>query len=403
MSLTTFFAFDPQDSYEIRLEKFSIFIVATSCCIAGSIWAAMYYFFFGLGLTTVLPFLYVMIVGFSLFISHFTKNHYIAVYTQIISIIYITTFIQWSIGGVFDSGFVLAWAFCGPITALVFFSLRKSFIWLFLYLLNIAITVIFDDIFLSHGKIVAQSTKMFFFLMNLSFSSLVVFIFAGYFVSGAISERKKTNKLLLNILPQKIANTLKEQRGIIADQYHEVSVLFADITGFTDYSSQISAKELVTQLNEIFFSFDELAEYYGLEKIKTIGDAYMVVGGLPEPKANHIDSIALMALDMLSEIKKIKKGNGDYFSLRIGIHSGPVVAGVIGKNKFAYDLWGDTVNVASRMESTGERDSIQVSEKVYQLLKSQFSFEKRGRIEIKGKGLMSTYFLKGIIGSSAIL
>ncbi|MDA1098418.1 MAG: adenylate/guanylate cyclase domain-containing protein [Proteobacteria bacterium] len=353
----------------------------------------MYYVVFGFGLVAVLPFSFIVIVGGSLAICHLIRKHKPLVYTQIICIIYITTFIQWSIGGVFDSGFVLAWAFCGPIIALMFFSLKQSTIWLLLYLANIVITVAFDDFFSLHAQQASEGTRNFFFVMNLSVSSLVVFIFASYFVTSAVSEREKANKLLLNILPRKAAQVLKTRAGVIAEQYDDVSVLFADIVNFTPYSSTVSPDQLVTKLNEIFFRFDELTERYGLEKIKTIGDAYMVVGGLPEPKPGHVEHIAALALKMLSTIKEIERDDGIPFSLRIGIHSGPVVAGVIGKSKFAYDLWGETVNIASRMESSGSENSIQVSETVYHALKDKFSFKKREGVEIKGIGAVDTYYL----------
>ena len=393
MNLKQSFAYDPHDSDDIRLEKVTIFLVAASCCLAGMVWTAMYYVVFGFGLIAILPFSFVVIVGGSLAIFHVIRKHHPLVYIQIICIIYITTFIQWSIGGVFDSGFVLAWAFCGPVIALMFFSLKHSLIWLLLYLANIMITLVFDDFFSMHAHQVSETTQIIFFIMNLSVSSLVVFIFASYFVTSAVNEREKANRLLLNILPSKAAQDLKTHGGVIAEQYDDVSVLFADIVDFTRYSSAISPDQLVTKLNEIFSRFDDLTDRYGLEKIKTVGDAYMVVGGLPEPKPGHAETIAALALDMLSTIKEIEKEDGVSFSLRIGIHTGPVVAGVIGKSKFAYDLWGDTVNVASRMESSGTENSIQVSEAVYRVLKEKFRFRKRGVVDIKGIGAMETYYL----------
>ena len=246
------------------------------------------------------------------------------------------------------------------------------------------ITVVFDDFFSMHAHQVSETTQIIVFIMNLSVSSLVVFIFASYFVTSAVNEREKANRLLLNILPSKAAQDLKTHGGVIAEQYDDVSVLFADIVDFTRYSSAISPDQLVTKLNEIFSRFDDLTDRYGLEKIKTVGDAYMVVGGLPEPKPGHAETIAALALDMLSTIKEIEKEDGVSFSLRIGIHTGPVVAGVIGKSKFAYDLWGDTVNVASRMESSGTENSIQVSEAVYRVLKENFGSEKEGSWTSRG-------------------
>ena len=393
MRLLEKFAYNFSDDVEIRQEKVAAVIVAGSCCIAGGIWTLMYYLIFGIGLTAFLPFLFVVIVGVCIIIAHFKKNHLWAVYAQIICIIYITSFIQWSIGGVFDSGFVMAWAFCGPITALMFLSLRQSLFWLFIYLMNIAITVIFNDLFIANGQVVVEGTKVFFFVMNLCVSSLVVFVFAYFFVSSALKEREKANQLLLNILPKSIANKLKNEKGVIANGHDEVSVLFADIVGFTEYSSKNPPVRVVSSLDEIFKTFDELSHKYGLEKIKTIGDAYMVAAGIPEATENHAKSIALFALDMLRALEKLNNKGFEDFSIRIGINSGPVVAGVIGKSKFAYDLWGDTVNVASRMESNGEPGVIQVSKVSYQLLKNDFEFLNKGLRDIKGKGKMETYYL----------
>jgi len=209
-------------------------------------------------------------------------------------------------------------------------------------------------------------------------------------------EQEKSDRLLLNVLPQAIAERLKQDQSIIADTFTEVTVLFADIVGFTQISSQISPPELVSLLNEIFSTFDRLAEKHGLEKIKTIGDAYMVVGGLPMPRSDHAEAIAQMALDMQQAIIDFSHTQNQDVSIRIGINSGPVVAGVIGIKKFIYDLWGDTVNTASRMESHGLPGSIQVTSATYDILQYKYVFESRGAIEVKGKGEMNTYFLTGI-------
>ncbi|KAF3890861.1 MULTISPECIES: adenylate/guanylate cyclase domain-containing protein [Nostocales] len=206
--------------------------------------------------------------------------------------------------------------------------------------------------------------------------------------------QEKSDKLLLNILPETIASKLKHQRTTIADHFHEVTVLFADIVGFTELSSHTSPTELVELLNEIFSKFDKLAEQHGVEKIKTIGDAYMAVAGLPIPRSDHALTMAKMALDMQRTIQQFNQERDLSFRIRIGISTGPVVAGVIGLKKFTYDLWGDTVNTASRMESHGIADCIQVCEASYERLKDKFLLEKRGLISVKGKGKMMTYLLK---------
>jgi len=206
--------------------------------------------------------------------------------------------------------------------------------------------------------------------------------------------QEQSEQLLLNILPEPIAQRLKEYPETIADSYDNVSVLFADLVGFTQFSAQTSATELVRILNLIFSAFDQLAERHGLEKIKTIGDAYMVAAGLPISRPDHAIAIAEMALDMQAEMVRFAQQTGKEFQLRIGINSGPVVAGVIGIKKFIYDLWGDTVNVASRMESQGINGAIQVTAATYELLKDKYLFEERGIISVKGKGEMATYLLK---------
>jgi len=210
-------------------------------------------------------------------------------------------------------------------------------------------------------------------------------------------EQEKSDKLLLNILPKPIADKLKENQDTIAQGFPEVTVLFADLVGFTELASCTYPERLVYWLNEIFSRFDLLAEKYGLEKIKTIGDAYMVVGGLPKPMENHAEAIALMAIDMLEEVAHFSNEHERDFRIRIGINTGPVVAGVIGRKKFIYDLWGDTVNVASRMESHGIPGVIQVTEATYLMLQHKFLFtEREPPIYVKGKGFMKAYFLERV-------
>ncbi|KOR36801.1 hypothetical protein AM228_10460 [Planktothricoides sp. SR001] len=216
------------------------------------------------------------------------------------------------------------------------------------------------------------------------------------------TEKEKSERLLLNILPSPIAERLKEEEQVIADNFPEVTVLFADIAGFTPLSASLPPTKLVQLLNEIFSAFDALVEKHELEKIKTIGDAYMVVGGLPYPDANHAIEIAEMALDMQRVIKDFNQRHQTNLNMRIGINTGPVVAGVIGTKKFIYDLWGDTVNTASRMESHGIVGDIQITDSTYQQLRDNYVIEKRGVIEVKGKGDMTTYLLKQRKMSSVI-
>ncbi len=213
------------------------------------------------------------------------------------------------------------------------------------------------------------------------------------FMQKLQQEQEKSERLLLNVLPKPIADRLKKGENTIADTFPEVTVLFCDLVKFTELSAGISATQLVDWLNDIFYSFDILADLHGLEKIKTIGDAYMLVGGLPMPRLDHAEAVANMAIDMFDAIERLNKQRNSNFMIRVGIHTGPVVAGIIGKTKFSYDLWGDAVNIASRMESQGIPGKIQISERCHNILQDKFIFEKRGAIDIKGRGQMTTYIL----------
>ncbi|MGB3517246.1 MAG: adenylate/guanylate cyclase domain-containing protein, partial [Elainellaceae cyanobacterium] len=215
-------------------------------------------------------------------------------------------------------------------------------------------------------------------------------------------EQEKSERLLLNILPQSIADRLKQNPSnnrisgaAIAEHYDEVTILFADIVGFTQLSSHLPPMELVNLLNSIFSTFDQLAEQLGLEKIKTIGDAYMVAAGLPNPRSDHAEAIADMALEMTAAMQRFEQDLQFDLKLRIGINSGIVVAGVIGQKKFIYDLWGDAVNIASRMESLGEPGGIQVTQATRDRLAPLYDLRDRGAIAVKGKGTMQTYWLMG--------
>lgn len=210
-------------------------------------------------------------------------------------------------------------------------------------------------------------------------------------------EQMKSEKLMLNILPKPIADRLKKGEKNIAGSYPEVTVLFSDLVGFTKMSAKKTAPELVKLLNDIFSRFDKRAELLGLEKIKTIGDAYMAVGGLPIPRSDHAEIVADMALGMYQDLAEFNQANQQEIQMRIGIHSGPVVAGVIGFTKFSYDLWGNTVNTASRMESTSGNGRIQVSAITHELLKEHFVLEERELIECKGLGPMLTSYVNGRI------
>ena len=238
--------------------------------------------------------------------------------------------------------------------------------------------------------------------LNISVSGVIVFTLLALFakqrqdaLAGLRVAQERAENLLLNILPGSIAERLKASPQTIADQFPTASVLFADVVDFTPRSDGLTATEVVGLLDRLFGEFDTLAERYGLEKIKTIGDAYMVASGVPDPRPDHARVLALLALDMVAATRSDGAVGDLDLVLRIGINSGPVVAGVIGRKRFLYDLWGDAVNTASRMESQGTPDRIQITRATYELLKDEFDCEYRGTVPVKGKGDMETWYLVG--------
>jgi class 3 adenylate cyclase len=246
--------------------------------------------------------------------------------------------------------------------------------------------------------------------LNVTVAGTVVFGLLAEFVrqreealAALRVEQDKAESLLLNILPRSIADRLKVDPDTIADQFSAASILFADIVDFTPLSDRLAPAEVVGVLDHLFTHFDELAERHGAEKIKTIGDAYMVAAGVPTPRPDHARAMALLALDMRETMRSRDAVGHLGLELRIGINSGPVVAGVIGRKRFLYDLWGDAVNTASRMESHGTPGQIQVTQATYELLKDEFELEPRGSIPIKGKGEVETWYLVGHRRASAAM
>ena len=389
------FAHRPTDSDAQRFEKLLIFIIAVSCCVFGLIWSALYTAVFGVGLVMALPLVFVVVVGAAIGISARLRDHRPLIFAQLGCITWLSALIGWSIGSVHDSGMVLAWSFLGPIGALIFLPLRSALVWLAQFLAIVAVSVFVQPALLGHPLPVTSEMRALFYAMNVGTSAVVVFAAAAWFMHQIQVERARSDGLIDNMLPGRIAAQLKAGVPDIADAHDQVSVLFADIVGFTSYSAQVSAAQLVGDLNTVFRRFDALASEFGVEKIKTIGDAYMAAAGVPDHRADHAAVLADFALALRTAAAEIARPDGTPFALRIGIHSGPAVAGVIGSARFAYDLWGDTVNTASRMESHGEAGRIQVSAVTAGLLGDAFVLEPRGPIDVKGKGQMALYFLEG--------
>jgi adenylate cyclase len=301
-----------------------------------------------------------------------------------------------------DAGFQY-FLLAGPATLVMVLGSRRLKLVAFYFSILLLVFALIELTFPAKSAYIAMSEGMttFSFLLSVCMSAafnllaaLYTFRRAEEYEDAFEAEHERSEKLLLNLMPASIAERLKhDPDGLIADDLPSVTILFADIVGFTARAAALPAGRLVRFLNRIFLEFDRLAEEHGLEKIKTIGDAYMVAGGMPEPRPDHAGAVAAMALDMLDVMRKVSEEYGEDVAVRIGIHSGPAVAGVIGERKQFYDVWGDTVNVAARMESHGEPGWIQVSAAARQAIGPAFGFVERGVVEVKGKGPMELFFL----------
>ncbi|MFH2011716.1 MAG: adenylate/guanylate cyclase domain-containing protein [Pseudomonadota bacterium] len=305
-----------------------------------------------------------------------------------------------ALGGFINSSAVVLWSLTSPLGALLFAGRREAVGWFLAYLALVAIGSFLEP-FMRPTNNLPPVAIIIFFVMNIGCTSAVAFILLQYFVRQKNatlmlleSEQEKSENLLLNILPKDIADILKNENRTIADHYHSASILFADVVNFTPISTQMMPEELVNLLNDVFSYFDSLVEEYNLEKIKTIGDCYMVAAGVPRPRADHAHVLTHLALKVQAYTNS-HEFQGRKLNFRIGINSGPVVAGVIGRKKFIYDLWGDAVNTASRMESQGIDGQIQITEATYELIKNDFLCEPRGIVNVKGKGEMEVWHVVG--------
>jgi class 3 adenylate cyclase len=303
-------------------------------------------------------------------------------------------FIHAQAGGFTSGIWALAWLLIVPLGVYFAVGQRGGAISLGLSLLTFIGLTLLDPWLARSSLAIPYAPLLTYNVVTLCAVSLLGYGWSKFLLDQLGLARATADNLLLNILPRSIADRLKSGQETIADRFDGVTVLFADIVDFTTMSAEADPVEVVNKLNEIFSDFDDLAAKHGLEKIKTIGDAYMVAGGLPEPRSDHVEAVTAFAVDMLAAIRRHRSWNGDPIQLRIGINTGPIVAGVIGRQKFIYDLWGDAVNTASRMEANGLQDVIQVTAAVRDRLAGRYEFEERGPIIIKGKGEMMTYLLR---------
>ena len=380
------------DADETRAQKVTLTLAATFITVLAVVWVGTYWVL-GLREAAVIPFVYQLASVASLIVFARTKSYRFFRFSQAMMMTLLPFLLQWTLGGYVASSAVSLWALVAAIGTLFFFTADESIPWFVAFLALTLLSGLLEPILSQNPATIPDPIRTAFFVLNVTGVSLTAYVLLQYAVRARDEAFARSEGLLLNVLPKSIAERLKRDPGVIAEAHPDVTVLFADVVDFTPFTERTEPERVVGVLDDIFSAFDALAEQHALEKIKTIGDAYMVAAGLPEPRADHAQAMADMALDMQAEFGRLCQPLGLELAIRIGMDSGPVIAGVIGRHKFTYDLWGDTVNTASRMESQGLAGRIQVSEATYGRLRDQYVFEDRGEIEVKGKGRLRAYLL----------
>jgi adenylate cyclase len=383
---------DPGDDLDTRRRKALLVYVAVLILPISLVWGTLY---LALGAPSgVVAFGYAVVSIVSIALFARTRKFEILLWIQLLNITLAPTLSMWPTGGFLSSGAVGIWGILGPLGALVFATVRSGVRWFVLFSLAFLAAGILGEVTGGLSPLPRWfSTTM--LALNVVVGGAVVFALLAIFAQQRQDAQERAENLLLNILPRSIADKLKAKPQTIADSFISASILFADVADFTPMSERLSPVRVVEMLDELFGHFDDLAERYDVEKIKTLGDAYMAASGIPQPRPDHARCLALMALDMLDAVREHGAIGSLGFELRIGINSGPVVAGVIGRKRFLYDLWGDAVNTAGRMQSEGTPGQIQITRATYDLLKDEFVCEPRGHVPIKGKGEMETWYLVG--------
>jgi adenylate cyclase len=395
-----FLGADPQDDEDLAARKALLVLISVLILPVAALWGAVYLAFGSP--VGVVPLVYFCVLFGSIAVFSRTRDFPSLLVVGQVDILLAPTLSMIPLGGFLAAGGVGLWGILAPLAALVFSDVRSAVRWYVAYLIVFLGSGIAGEIIGPVWQPLPRSFTSTMLALNIAVGGIIVFTLLAVFakqrrdaLTSLRLEQAKAENLLLNILPRSIADKLKAQTQPIADQFGSASILFADVVDFTPWSERLPPADVVGYLDHLFSHFDGLAERYGLEKIKTIGDCYMVAAGVPTPRPDHARALAHMALDMLEAMGADHEMGDLGLDLRVGINSGPVVAGVIGRKRFLYDLWGDAVNTASRMESHGTPRRIQITRATYELLADEFVCEPRGTIVVKGKGEVETWYLIG--------
>jgi adenylate cyclase len=391
MALAGRIGVDPGESSETALQRRLVVMLSVGTLPLTILWSVIY-LAAGAPLAAAVPTIYSLATPANTLLFAFTRHLGLYRFTQLLMILILPWLVMMSLGGFKPSSVVIIWAALCPLTSLLIEDLRSTVLWIAGFVALLILSAVLQP-HLTPSSL-PEAFVTWFFVLNLGTVIAIVFALLYYFVGQRNFFQERSETLLLNILPKEISEALKAGRGTVAAQYEAASVLFADVVEFTPMAATMTPLNLVDLLNEVFQCFDGLVEGHDLEKIKTIGDCYMVAAGVPRERPDHAVALVQLALDM-QEAVATRMFGGRKLSFRIGINSGPVVAGVIGRKKFIYDLWGAAVNLASRMESHGESGTIQITRNTYELVWNEFDCESRGEIEVKGADRMDVWRVLG--------
>ena len=387
------------DSDELRLKHRLLVALALAVIPAALLWGLIYAIS-GEPYAALIPLTYAVLSSLSIVHFSITYRFQIFRFSEFFLILVVPFALQIALGGYVQGSGVVLWSWLSPLGALLLAD-RKQAVWWFIAFLGMVAIAGVLEVSVERVNNLPDWLKTTFYVMNLGTVAGITLATLRYFngqrdwaMNMLELEQQKSEQLLLNVLPPSIVTLLKGSEQTIARHHEEASIMFADIANFTPLSAALQPGEIVEMLNGVFTKFDQLTEGHGLEKIKTIGDSYMVAAGVPEARSDHAEVLAELALEMMSAVRS-QTFNGHSIVLRIGLNSGPVVAGVIGKSKFSYDLWGDTVNTASRIQQYGVLGEIQIGNATRKRIEQSFVIEEREPMEMKGKGLMQVYLLKG--------
>ncbi|MDX2381891.1 MAG: adenylate/guanylate cyclase domain-containing protein [Acidimicrobiia bacterium] len=380
------------DDADLRLKK-SLLVASSAMMALAAIGWGITYLLLGQHLAGAIPLTYAVLTFFSITLFARLARYRLFRASQLTLSLLLPFLLCLALGGLIASSGVVLWSLTCPLGALVFAGYREARWWFVAFLATLGAAYLLDPVVADRTALSERVIEIF-IVLNIAGVSMVAFVLLQYFTIQREAAQDRSDALLLNILPAPIAERLKQNPTTIAEHYDSVTVLFADVVDFTPLSADLAPTELVELLNEVFTVFDGFADRFGAEKIKTIGDCYMAAAGVPDRRDGHALIATNLALAMRNHVETNDFG-GRTLEFRIGINSGPAVAGVIGARKFIYDLWGDVVNTASRMESLGQRGTIQITRATYDLIQQDFVCEPRGTISVKGKGDMETWHVLG--------